>query len=201
MASTRRALIGGFVQPIASELLEPAIQSAIGAKGFRELDRVCELPGITRAVAQSLRKVWNADLDLAAIARRGAAPRLLDLALIEERVRAALPPAALLPRHLRSAALARLERGPVLVGPLRIERVPWVAPVWRPLVNALCKTVLVEWVAPSVAETSWFEGTVKPIPLKATLEFAEIVCPLRLGSTTIVEFVLGSECFEIGHRI
>jgi hypothetical protein len=37
-------LAGGFVQPIAPELLEPAIQSAIAAKGFKELDRVCELP-------------------------------------------------------------------------------------------------------------------------------------------------------------
>ena len=102
-------LVGGFVQPIAPEILEPAIQCAIGAKGFKELDRVCELPGITRAVARSLQKVWNADIDLAA-AERGAAPRLLDLAVIEERLRAQLPPAILLPRDLRSAALARARR-------------------------------------------------------------------------------------------
>jgi len=94
---------------------------------------------MTRGVARSLQKAWNADIDLAATAKRNAAPRLLDLAMIEERVRAQLPPATLLPRDLRSAALARMERAPVLVGPVRIERVPWIAPVWRPLVQALGK--------------------------------------------------------------
>jgi hypothetical protein len=167
-------LVGGFVQPIAPEILEPAIQCAIGAKGFKELDRVCELPAITRAVARSLQKVWNADIDLAA-AERGAAPRLLDLAVIEERVRAQLPPATLLPRDLRSAALARVDRAPVLVGPLRIEGVPWIAPLWRPLLNALCKIVPVEWEAPAIAETLWFAGAAKPFALNETLDKAEIV--------------------------
>src|SRR5262245_29979825 len=119
-------LVGGFVQPVAPELVEPAVQAAVSTKGFRQLDRVAELPGITRAVARSLQKVWNADIDLAAVAKSGAASRLLDLAVIEERVRAQLPPATLLPRDLRSAALARVERAPVLVGPVRIERVPWI---------------------------------------------------------------------------
>jgi PD-(D/E)XK nuclease superfamily len=167
-------LVGGFVQPIAPEILEPAIQCAIGAKGFKELDRVCELPGITRAVARSLQKVWNADIDLAA-AERGAAPRLLDLAVIEERLRAQLPPATLLPRDLRSAALARVDRAPVLVGPLRIEGVPWIAPLWRPLLNALCKIVAVEWEVPAIAETSWFAGAAKPVALNETLDKADIV--------------------------
>jgi hypothetical protein len=162
-------LVSGFVQPVQAEHLEPAIQAAIAAKGFMELDRVSELPGITRAVARSLQKVWNADIDLAATAKRDAAPRLLDLAVIEERVRAQLPPAALLPRHLRSAALARVERAPVLVGPVRIERVPWIAPVWRLLVKALGKVVPVEWEAPAPAEILWF-GDVKPIPLNGTLD-------------------------------
>src|SRR5262249_49947765 len=112
---------------------------------------------------------------LAAIAKRDAAPRLLDLAVIEERVRSQLPPATLLPRDLRSAALARAERGPMLVGPMRIERVPWIAPVWRPLVSALCRVVPIEWEAPAVAETSWFTGAVKSIPLNETLERAEVV--------------------------
>jgi hypothetical protein len=111
---------------------------------------------------------------LSATAKRHAAPRLLDLAVIEERVRAQLPPAALLPRDLRSAALARVERAPVLVGPVRIERVPWIAPVWRPLVKAVGKVVPVEWETPAPAEALWF-GDVKPIPLNGTLDKADIV--------------------------
>jgi len=31
---------------------------------------------------------------------------------------------------------------------------------WRPLINALCKVVVVEWRAPEEAETNWFTGTV-----------------------------------------
>jgi hypothetical protein len=167
-------LVGGFVQPVQVEHLEPAVQAAIAAKGFKELDRVGELPGVTRAVTRSLQKVWNADIDLTAIAESGAAPRVLDLAVIEERVRAQLPAAALLPRDLRSAALARVERAPVLVGPVRIERVPWIAPVWRPLVKALGKVVPVEWETPAPAESSWF-GEVKPVPLHGSLDKADIV--------------------------
>ncbi|WP_257169707.1 PD-(D/E)XK nuclease family protein [Bradyrhizobium sp. SRS-191] len=167
-------LVGGFVQPVQVEHLEPAIQAAIAAKGFKELDPVAELPGMTRAVARSLQKAWNADIDLAAAAKRNAVPRLLDLAVIEERVRAQLSPATLLPRDLRSAALARVERAPVLVGPVRIERVPWIAPVWRPLVKALGKVVPVEWETPASAETSWF-GEVKPVPLHGTPDKADIV--------------------------
>ena len=57
---------------------------------------------------------------------------------------------------------------------MRIERVPWIAPVWRPLVKALGKVVPVQWEAPAPAETSWF-GDVKPIPLHGTLDKADIV--------------------------
>src|SRR5262245_53215872 len=62
-------LVGGFAHLVQAEHLEPAIQAAIATKGFAELDRVSELPGITRAVARSLQKVWNADIDLTAIAK------------------------------------------------------------------------------------------------------------------------------------
>src|SRR5258708_5718962 len=86
-------LVGGFVQPAAPEALDPAIQSAIAARGFKELERVCELPGITRAIARTLQKVWNADIDLASLSGRNAAPRLVDLVTIEERVRSKIPAA------------------------------------------------------------------------------------------------------------
>src|ERR1700737_2410694 len=47
-------LAGGFAHAITAEVLEPAIQLALREGDFSELDRVRELPGITRAVARSL---------------------------------------------------------------------------------------------------------------------------------------------------
>jgi hypothetical protein len=37
-------------------------------------------------------------------------------------------------RDLRNAALARVDHAQALLGPVRIERLSYVAPVWRPLV-------------------------------------------------------------------
>ena len=68
-------LAGGFLQPINPEILEPAIQVALTERGFKEIESVSDLPGMTRAVAQTLQKVWNADIDLEAAATEGA-PRL-----------------------------------------------------------------------------------------------------------------------------
>ena len=128
-------MAGGFPQPITPEILEPAIQAALTEKGFKEIERVCDLPGMTRAVAQTLQKVWSADIDLEAAATEGA-PRLGDLAAIEGRVRAWLPTGMLLPRDLCAAAITRMDRAPALIGPLRIENY-WIPPLWRKLLEAL----------------------------------------------------------------
>ena len=168
-------LSGGFHQPAAPEVLEPAIQGALNEKGFREIERVIELPGITRAVARTLQKVWNADIDLEATAAKGGAPRLRDLAVIESRVRAQLPTATLLPRDLRAAALARIDHAPALLGPLRIENISWVPPLWRKLLNALHGIIAVEWITPAVAEKSWFSGVVKSIDLTNDIEQCDVI--------------------------
>jgi hypothetical protein len=168
-------LAGGFLHQIAADVLEPAIQDALGENGFMEIAGISELPGITRAVAQTLQKAWNADIDLAAIAMSDGAPRLSDLAVIEERVRSRLPSATLLPRDLRALALTRVNRAPVLLGPIRIEGPSWIAPLWRPLLNALCKAIQVQWDAPEIAETSWFAGAVKRVALIDAVEKADII--------------------------
>ena len=80
-------LAGGFAYPAPKELLEPAIQASLDEGGFEELDGVRHLPGMTRAVARSLRRAWNADVELNEVARRVGAPRVADLATIEQRVR------------------------------------------------------------------------------------------------------------------
>ena len=167
-------LAGGFVRPVTAEILEPAIQAALNEKDFKEIERVRQLPGMTRAMARTLQKIWNADIDLDATARTGA-PRVQDLAAIERRVRDQLPAGVLLPRDLCAAALARVERAPVLVGPARIESISWIPPLWRRLFNALREVVPVAWAAPGIADHSWFSGPVERIELTNRIENCEIV--------------------------
>jgi hypothetical protein len=73
-----------------------------------------------------------------------------------------LPANILLPRDIRDKAFENAVRSAVVTGPVTIENIPWVAPLWRPLLNALCRSVPVEWHAPAEADTSWFEGIVRP---------------------------------------
>lgn len=167
-------LAGGFAQPVAPEILEPAIQAALKQKGFKEIERVSELPGMTRAVARALHKVWDADIDLAAYIKDGA-PRLQDLAAIELRLRGQLASATMLPRDLCAAAIARVDRAPVLFGTVRIENISWISPLWRRLLNALQEVLPVEWIAPAGADHTWLRGTVKPLDRTDDLTRSDIV--------------------------
>jgi len=153
-------LAGGFAHPITAEILEPLIQSALKDEAFGELDHVRRLPGTTRAVARSLRKAWDADVDLSEVAKREGTPRLFDLARIEQGVRRRLPAAAMLPRDIRNIALEHAVRAPMLLGPVTLERLAWVAPLWRPLIDRLASVVPMSWEAPAAADTSWFHGPV-----------------------------------------
>jgi hypothetical protein len=151
-------LAGGFTYPVTSELLEAAIQGALMKGEFTELNEVRGLPGMTRAVARTLRGAWNADIDLGERARQSGVPRIADLAEIEQRVKRQLPPVALLPRDLRNTALGQVGLAPAILSSVRIEGLSWIAPLWRPLLERLSTVVPVEWEAPRAAETDWFTG-------------------------------------------
>lgn len=151
-------LAGGFTMPVTPEHLEPAIQRALNEGGFTELERVRHLPGMSRAVARTLRTVWDADVDLRATCDAKRA-RIRELALIEDRVRQLLPNAMLIPRDLRHAAFQRIQIASRLTGPVCIEGLSFVPPVWRPLIDALCNVVAMEWRAPKRAENEWFSGS------------------------------------------
>lgn len=153
-------LAGGFTAPMTTEHLDPAIQRALNDGGFVELEPVRRLPGTARAIARTLRKVWDADVDLRG---KGDGTRIRELMMIEERVTGHLPKAMPSTRDLRNAALQRIQYAPKLVGPICIEQLSSVQPVWRPLIEALRKVVTVEWRAPSHAETKWFSGKVTTV--------------------------------------
>jgi PD-(D/E)XK nuclease superfamily len=168
-------LAGGFTGPTTAEFLDPAIQRALDQGGFAELERVRHLPGMARAVARTFRKAWDADVDLRALgdAKGG---RIRELAIIDERMRAHLPRAMLTPRDLRNAALERIDYAPRLIGPLSIEGLSYMPPVWRPLITALSKVVAVEWRAPRQADAEWFSGALTTAPPVPAIAPAVVAC-------------------------
>src|SRR5690349_2681174 len=66
MPAVAARLAGGFLRPPLAEELERAVRSALESGKFSELEKIRQLPGMTRAVVRTLRKVWDADIDLSA---------------------------------------------------------------------------------------------------------------------------------------
>jgi hypothetical protein len=75
-------LAGGFCRLADREVLAPAIAAALESGGFKDVSEVRSLPGMVRAVIQTLNRIWASDLDLDTLARTSS--RLWDLALIQE---------------------------------------------------------------------------------------------------------------------
>ena len=114
---------------------------------------------MTRSAAWTLTRLWNADFSLADRAHESA--RLQDLAMIEARVQENLPAGVLTSRDLRDAALRRVPHAPAVLGPVELDRVAQVAPVWRPLLAALARVVPLSWRNPGDAGVAWFAGEVR----------------------------------------
>ena len=137
-------LAGGFLRSATAEDLEPAIRSALDADGLRDLRHLGRYPGAVRAVSRTLDRMWEANLDLPALAK--CHERIRDLVLIEHRVRQALPCGVLAPPDLATVATRRAALAPRLVGPVEFRRLSSVAPLWRDLVAALADHVKIRWI-------------------------------------------------------
>src|ERR1700734_837290 len=152
-------LAGGFSSPADEEVLYPAISRALAEEGLTDLAPVAALPGMVRAVTQTLRSIWRADFNLDAAADQS--PRFRDLALIQTRVRAALPTGALIPTDLRDAAIDRITYAKALLGSVLVEGLSDIDLVWRPLFIRLSQEVNVSWRAVGLADRAWFSGTIE----------------------------------------
>lgn len=150
-------LAGGFLTPATREVLYPAIRLALEAGGYQDIEEVTTRPGMPAAVLAALRDWWDAG------SPEGLPDnaRLRDFALLERRVREALPAGALAPPDLVAAALKRVHLAPRLVGPITIEDVPTVGPQWRPLVLQLTQVVPVRWLCAAHSNKEWFTGDVE----------------------------------------
>ena len=131
-------LAGGFRRLADREMLATAVALALKNGGFAELDDVIGLPGMVRAALQTLHRIWAADINLDNSAFPSA--RVADIALLERRVRDALPDGAMLPRQLRDAAMERVRFAPKLFGRVRLEKLVDVDPLWRPLLRFARRT-------------------------------------------------------------
>lgn len=164
-------LAGGFIRPVTSDDSEPAIRLALEQRGFAELGALEGLPGVALAAAKTLRAIWDADVSVAG----NSTPRIGDLALLEARIRRSLPPGVMLPRALRDLALERVHLAPGTIGDVELERVPAVAPIWRPLLAALCDVVCVRWISPDTEDLRWFPGEIVQVTPRETAPTARVV--------------------------
>jgi hypothetical protein len=165
-------LAGGFLRPAHTQDLEAALQTALKKGGFAELAPLCALPGMPRAAARTLRRIWDADVDLGTL----HAPRLAELALLERRVRESLPRDVRLPRDLRELALSRLRHAESVLGELVIDRLLSIPLLWRPLIRALNELIPVRWLEPGTADTEWFTGTIIPAPTRTPVPPLVVSC-------------------------
>lgn len=156
-------LAGGFSVPVDNESLRDAIGLALQTTALGELDSIKHLPGAVSAVAETLRKVWLAGMELEAEAHLApteeAAARITTIRELERVVKANLPPFRLTPDELCRRAIERLEHAPRVLGNVRVQGLLDVAPVWRHLLDRLAEQVQVTWVSTGGHEPAWLSGS------------------------------------------
>ncbi|SIT56148.1 conserved hypothetical protein [Mesorhizobium prunaredense] len=148
--------------PAGTDVLYPAIQTALAAQEFQDISDVANLPGMPRAVLQALDAAWRADIDLARLSPQTG--RFADLHLVEMRIRDELPKSRRLPRDLRDEAMAHASLANILLGPVTVAGCADIDPVWRPLINAIARFTEVMWELPEQAGPQWFDGKLSPRP-------------------------------------
>ncbi|MFZ4603949.1 MAG: PD-(D/E)XK nuclease family protein [Caulobacterales bacterium] len=145
-------LAGGFSCGIEPEALKTALQSALRETALGELDAIKDLPGMVSAAAETLRKLWRADLDLTAITPH---PRLEAMIRLERAVLDRLPAGMLRPRDLAERAKGRLRHASAVLGDVEILAINELSPCWRELLEALADYTRVTWVAGPRAVPTW----------------------------------------------
>jgi hypothetical protein len=157
-------LAGGLLRPASRTSIEEGIRAALRQPGrLFDIAPISDLPGMTRALRRTLRSIWQSGYDLQS-GRGSATARIRDLASVEDVIREHLQPGELLTPDLCRRAHNNLALAPKIIGPLHIEGVHAIDPIWRPLIEHLSELVEVVWRVPSGADIGWFTGKVEPQP-------------------------------------
>ena len=149
-------LAGGLSRPVDDDTLRVAIKTVLPETALGELDGIKALPGMVSAAVDTLRKAWRAGIDLQA--RASIHPRLQSIAILEEAVLKALPPAMMRPADLVTEGLQRLDHAVALFGPLDIVGITELSPCWRPLLHAIAAHLQVRWIAGPRPVPQWLDG-------------------------------------------
>jgi hypothetical protein len=171
-------LAGGFLEVASRDTCHMLVRDALADLKFAELEQLREMPGAVKAICNTLMKVWDADLDLQALAARS--PRISDLAQIETYIRNHLPGGMMLQRELVSAAIANLKNADRVLGSVTVRGFVFVAPCWRRLFLSLAGSTSIEWhsIETLREQLTWTQGStiravVKP---KQTPRQSSVVC-------------------------
>jgi hypothetical protein len=171
-------LAGGFLEAASRDACHVLVRDALADLKFSELEQLREMPGAIKAICATLMKVWDADLDLQALAAR--APRISDLARIEAYVRDHLPGGMMLQRELVSAAIANLKNAGCVLGSVTVRGFVFVTPCWRRLFLALAGSTSIEWHSFETLKEhlNWTENSaIRPvIKPKQTPKQSSVVC-------------------------
>jgi hypothetical protein len=150
-------LAGGFSRPIDQDSLRAALRKVLPVTNLGELESIKLLPGMIEAAAATLRKVWDAGIELAERAHEH--PRLAALAQLEREVLAALPSGMRKPSTLAAAAMARMQHADAVLGDVSIDGVPELAPCWRPFLEAMANQQIIHWMFGPRPIPSWISDT------------------------------------------
>ena len=142
---------GGLLRPIDPDDLKIAVREALASVQLGELEPIKDLPGMVRAAAGTLDKVWSAGIDLS----REKHPRLAALHKLEQEVLRRLPACMKRPQDLVALACARIGFAKAVIGPVEIHGHSEMSPCWRPLLHALSGVVPVTWIAGSRHVPKW----------------------------------------------
>src|ERR1700690_3345692 len=63
-------LAGGFLEAASRDTCRVLVRDALTDLKFAELEQLREMPGAVKAICTTLTRVWDADLDLRALAAR-----------------------------------------------------------------------------------------------------------------------------------
>ncbi len=159
MGQMTARLAGGFLAPIDPDCLRDAVNAALPETDLGELENIKDLPGMVRATAATLDKVWQADLDLSSSTH----PRLKALATLEGNILRRLPPSMKKPKVLVEQARAHIAYAPAVLGSIEIHGHSEMPMCWRSLLLALAKFVPVSWIAGARPVPEWINGAGIPV--------------------------------------
>ncbi len=157
IAGLASRLAGGFARPISGIEVREALQEPPVEK-LTSLRELADMPGFARAAAHSLSAAWHAGISLSARAAEGG--RWAELAALEQHVEAALQGGALLPHQLVELAHRQVGSSPKLLGPITLERVDDLPPLYRGLLADLAGQVPVEWRGMLPRPPAWLPDAV-----------------------------------------